>query len=312
MHAVLTIAAPLFLIILAGVVCALAGLMDSTVTIALNRFVYYIALPALLFRGVAEADSTTAFNLQFIAAFGGGIAITFILVLACHRLTAPRLADGGIQALGASFANAGFMGLPLAAMAFGDAGLPPAIIATVLTACALFAVAVAVVEADLQSLARPLETVRRVAVVLIGNPLLIAPVLGGLVAASGAPLPIEVHTVTTLLGAAAGPCALFTLGLFIAQQRTLGRPTTIAWLVFLKLLVHPAATYVLAFHVFSLPPVWAKVAVLSSALPTGIGPFVLAKIYGIQGAEAAGTILISTVLSIVTISALVAWLGALI
>jgi hypothetical protein len=280
--------------------------MDSTVTIALNRFVYYIALPALLFRGVAEADSTTAFNLQFIAAFGG------ILVLACHRLTAPRLADGGIQALGASFANAGFMGLPLAAMAFGDAGLPPAIIATVLTACALFAVAVAVVETDLQSLARPLETVRRVAVVLIGNPMLIAPVLGGLVAASGAPLPIEVHTVTTLLGAAAGPCALFTLGLFIAQQRTLGRPTTIAWLVFLKLLVHPAATYVLAFHVFSLPPVWAKVAVLSSALPTGIGPFVLAKIYGIQGAEAAGTILISTVLSIVTISALVAWLGALI
>ncbi len=306
MHAVLSIAAPLFLIILAGVVCALAGLMDSAVTIALNRFVYYIALPALLFRGVAEADFTAASNLQFIAAFGGGIAITFILVLACHRLTAPRLADAGIQALGASFANAGFMGLPLAAMAFGDAGLPPAIIATVLTAGALFAVAVAVVEADLQSLARPLETIRRVAVVLVRNPMLIAPALGALAAASKVPIPIEVHTVTTLLGAAAGPCALFTL--FVAQQRTLGRLTTIAWLVFLKLLVHPAATYVLVFHVFSLPPVWAKVAVLSSALPTGIGPFVLAKIYGIQGAEAAGSILISTALSIVTVSALVAWL----
>jgi malonate transporter and related proteins len=308
MHAVLTISAPLFLIILAGVVCALAGLMDAAVTGALNRFVYYIALPALLFRGVAEADPAAAFNPGFIGAFGGGIAVAFVLAVAFHKLTAPRLADAGIQALGASFANAGFMGLPLAAIAFGEAGLPPAIVATVLTACALFAVAVAVVETDLQSVARPLETIRRVAGVLIRNPLLVAPVLGGLAAASETPLPLGLHTATTILGAAAGPCALFTLGLFVAQQRTLGRLTTIAWLVFLKLLVQPAATYVLAFHVFPLPAVWAKVAVLSSALPTGIGPFVLAKIYGLQGPEAAGTILVSTALSIVTISALVVWL----
>src|SRR5260370_2780315 len=184
MHAVLSIAAPLFLIILAGVVCALAGLMDSAVAVALNVFVYYVALRALLFRGVAEADSTTAFNLQFVAAFGGGIAITFILVLACYRLTAPRLADAGIPALGASFANAGFMGLPLAAMAFGDAGLPPAIIATVMTACALFAVAVAVVETDLQSLPRPLEPIPRVTLVLIRNPMLIPPALRVLASAS--------------------------------------------------------------------------------------------------------------------------------
>jgi malonate transporter len=306
MQAVLTTVAPLFLIILAGVVCSLTGLMDAAVTAALNRFVYYIALPALLFRGVAEANASTALDPGFICAFGGGIAITFLLVVAFRRRTAPRLADAAVQALGASFANAGFMGLPLASMTFGEAGLPPAIIATIMTACALFAVAVAVVETDLQSVPRPIETARKVAAVLIRNPMLVAPALGGLAAASRVPLPVEVHTFTTLLGGAAGPCALFTLGLFVGQQRALGRPTTVSWLAFLKLLVQPAATYLLAFHVFQLSAVWANVAVLSSALPTGIGPFVLAKAYGLQGPEAAGTILISTALSVVTISVLLA------
>jgi predicted permease len=102
---------------------------------------------------------------------------------------------------------------------------------------------------------------------------------------------------------------LFTLGLFVGQQRVVGRPLTVSWLTFLKILVQPAATYLLAFHVLALSAVWAKVAVLSSALPTGIGPFVLAKTYGLQGPEAAGTILLSTALSVVTISLLLAVLA---
>jgi len=310
MHAVLAIVAPLFLIILIGVVCAATGLMDAAVTAALNRFVYHVALPALLFRGVAGADFATAFDPGFIAAFGGGIAITFLLVVTFRKKTAPRLADTAVQGLGASFANAGFMGLPLAAMAFGDDGQQPAIVATIMTACALFAAGLAVVETDLKSKARLAETLGKVLRVLARNPLLLAPALGALVSLSHVSLPMAVNTVTSLLGAAAGPCALFTLGLFIAQQRVLGRLKTVSWLAFLKLLVQPAATYLLAFHVFPVPLVWAKVAVLSSGLPTGIGPFVLAKIYGLQGAEAAGTILLSTALSVVTISILLAALAA--
>jgi predicted permease len=58
-----------------------------------------------------------------------------------------------------------------------------------------------------------------------------------------------------------------------------------------------------------MPPLWAEVALLISALPIGTGPFMLAKLYDREAAVTSRAILISTLLSVVTVSALVAWLG---
>src|SRR3546814_5923829 len=57
--------------------------------------------------------------------------------------------------------------------------------------------------------------------------------------------------------------------------------TEVSWLVFLKLLVQPAITWLLAYHFFTMEPVWAAGALIQSALPTGALVFVLAQQYGI-------------------------------
>ena len=80
-----------------------------------------------------------------------------------------------------------------------------------------------------------------------------------------------------------------------------------ARLVLLKLLLQPGLTAVLAFRVFTMPPLWADAAVLLAALPTGTGPFMLAKLYDRQAAVTSRTILISTAISVVTITVLVGW-----
>ena len=80
-------------------------------------------------------------------------------------------------------------------------------------------------------------------------------------------------------------------------------------LVGLKLLFQPAATAVLAVHVFAVPPAWAYPAVLLSALPIGSGPFTIAKLYGLKTGVTSGAILASHLLSVVTVSLLVAWLA---
>ncbi len=54
---------------------------------------------------------------------------------------------------------------------------------------------------------------------------------------------------------------------------------------------------------------WARAAVLLSALPIGSGPFTLAKLYGLQAGVTSGAILVSHLVSVFTVSALVAWLG---
>ena len=122
------------------------------------------------------------------------------------------------------------------------------------------------------------------------------------------PLPGPVLRFVTLLGAAAGPCALVTVGLFLQQQRERADPRAVGRLVALKLVVQPALT--LAFAWFApMPKPWFDAALLLAALPTGTGPFMLAKLYGREAAATSRAILFSTVLSVATVSALVAVLA---
>ena len=74
----------------------------------------------------------------------------------------------------------------------------------------------------------------------------------------------------------------------------------------LKLLIQPAIAWVIAFHVVSMPPSWAETAVLMSALPTGAGAFILAKLYGREVGSTSGAVFLSTLLSFATLSALLA------
>jgi predicted permease len=309
MEAVASAVLPLFALILAGVLCARFRVLGPAATDSLNNFVVWLALPALLFQGMAGITWDQIDHPGFLFAFAGSALITFVLAWRLDRRTGGRLADRSIEGLGACYANTGFMGVPLCLAVFGPAGLPPAILSTLLTACVLFAGAIVLIEMDVQQQPSLGRTLRRVGFSLARNPLLIAPVLGLLVASSGFALPGPVRHFTTLLGDAASPCALVTIGLFLAQSRGTGDQPTVVRLVVLKLLINPAITAVLACFVFSMPALWSHTAVLLSALPIGTGPFMLAKRYERAPAVTSRAILFSTVVSVVTISVLVAVLG---
>jgi predicted permease len=194
-------------------------------------------------------------------------------------------------------------------MAFGPESLVPGVITMVITACPQFAAAVVLMELD-----RPGQGWRRIVArvgrALATNPLLVSPVAGLLLALLGLPLPLAADRFLTLLGAAATPCALVATGLMLVETTERFQPLLVARLVALKLLVQPAIAWVLAYHVVSLPTAWAQTTVLMSALPTGAGAFILAKLYGREAGAISGTVLVSTVLSFPTLSLLLVWLTA--
>jgi predicted permease len=307
---------PIFALIFVGYACARRGILGPAATESLNNFVVWLALPALLFRAMAAITWPQIDHPGFLAAFTLGMVATFALsfVLGGRRHAGHRLADRSIEGLDAAYANTGFMGIPLCLAAFGTAALVPAIIATILTACVLFAGAIVLIETDLGEQAGLAATLAKVSRSLARNPLLVAPVLGVLAAIvqnlTGAALPAPVSRFTGLLGGAASPCALVTIGLFLAQSEAAQETALIARLVALKLLVQPAVTGILAFGVFAMPVLWADTAVILAALPIGTGPFMLAKLYNREAAVTSRAILLSTVLSLVTVSALVAALSA--
>lgn len=310
MTSTLTTVLPIFALVLAGWLARRTAVLGPHAVGEINRFVVYLALPALLFGIVARARFGDIWHPGFIAAFGAGSLAVFGLTVAIRRGPGRDLADAVLDGLNAGYANTGFMGFPLAAVALGPAALAPTLVATILTVCVLFAVAIVLIEIGLQSEARRGRLALKVARSLVRNPLLVAPLAAALVPLTGSTLWPSADTFLKLLGGAASPCALVALGLFLAESRTADRPDTrsTALLVAFKLLLQPLVTWVLAAWVFRLAAPLTETAVLLAALPTGTGPFMLAEFYRRELAVTARAILVSTVLSVVTLSAYLAWI----
>src|SRR3546814_6733222 len=107
------------------------------------------------------------------------------------------------------------------------------------------------------------------------------------------------------------PAALPILGLFLAAHPLRQAATNVCVLALTaaKLVAHPALTALLAIYVLPLPREIAAMAIVMAALPTGTGPFMVAEFYARDGRVTSGTILMSTALSVVTITAVLLWLG---
>ncbi len=304
MLSTLLVVLPIFALILAGVVCRRLGVLGPTSLVELNRYVVYLGLPALLFDIMAETSWDQLYQPGFIAAFGLGCAIVQALVVA-GRLRGRHLADASIDGLNGAYANTGYMGFPLGLLVFGPASLPSVTIASIITICLVFAVAIVLIEAGLQAERHPLRLGAKVAKALIRNPLLVSPLLGAGFAATGWHMPPPVETFFKLLGGSASPCALVALGLFLAERRPAGNSGPSLALTLVKLVLQPLVTWVLAYKVFVMPPMYAASAVLLAALPTGTGPFMLAEFYRREADVTARTVLFSTVLSVATLAVLI-------
>jgi malonate transporter and related proteins len=311
MLSTLTTVLPIFALIFAGWLVRRLGVLGPHATTELNRFVVYLALPALLFDVIAHAQWSDVWQPGFIAAFAIGVALVFALTIAV-RLRRPRhLADAAIDGLNAGYGNTGFVGFPLALVALGREALAPTLIATIITVCILFAVAIVLIETGLQTEKRRRHLFIKVGGSLLRNPLLVAPVLGAIFPLAGLAVPVPAESFLKLLGGAASPCALVALGLFLAAKRETTEQDigSAALLVSFKLVLQPAVTWIMATAVFGLSPLLTHVAVLLAALPTGTGPFMLAEFYQREADITSNVILVSTAASVLTLSGYLALAG---
>lgn len=311
MSAVFNVALPVFAVILAGALVRRGGLLGPASSEALNGFVYWIALPPLLFLGMARADVHETLHWSFIGAFlGSSVAAGAVAVLIGLLLYRARPAVLAMQGLNAGFGNAGYLGIPLLVAAFGEAAIPPATLSSVLMVLVVGAHA-AVLE-TMADAGRGIGAVLRTALrALVRNPILVSPLAGLTWAAIGLPLPTPIVTLFELTGAAAGPCALFAIGMFLGGRG--GSVTSdlaeITWITILKLLGQPLICYWLATTLFPMDPFWTACAVILAALPTGALAFVVAQSHGTYEERTSAVILVSTVVSIVPLSILLAIYG---
>jgi malonate transporter len=303
----LLVVVPIFALILSGFLVGRFKFLGPTAASELNKFVVFLALPALLFQVIAEAQWSALWQPRFIAAFAGGTFAVFALILAMRVWRGRHLAEASIEGLNAGYANAGYVGFPICQAVFGRESFPLVTVAALITVSALFAAAIVCIEIGQQREAHAHRIVIKVGRSVLSNPLILAPLLGGIWSCLHLPLPTPAQTFLTFLGSAASPCALVSLGLFLSQSRpsrAVGAPL-VTLLSALKLLGQPAITALLAIPLLHLEKQAAAVAILLSALPTGTGPYMLAEFYGREPLLTSKVILWTTALSVLILTLLV-------
>ena len=309
LEALVDIILPVFGIIAAGYGATFTPAFDEQAGAALSKFVFYFAIPVMLFHSLATKELPTAVDLGYFAAYYGGVGLTFALAsLAFRLLGVADLEFRVLAGFGAVYGNTVLVGIPVILAAFGDeAGLPLFLLIS-FHAVILFTAITLMVEGYARGQGDLRQVVSGALKGLLANPILMGLVLGVAFNLVGLELPSLVDRWAGLVSGAALPCALFSIGASLRAYRIAGTWHVLGVIVLLKLIVQPLAVWALATLVFGVHPLWASVAVVAAAMPTGVNAYLFAVRYGKAEAENAAAMLVSTILAVPVLSVLLALL----
>jgi malonate transporter and related proteins len=215
------------------------------------------------------------------------------------------LAHAAMLGLNASYGNTVMMGIPIVAAAFGREALPPLLAIIALHSAILLPLAGALVDMGIAGSSHPLDILRSTLLGALRNPIIVSILVGFLWRGLGLPVPAPLHVFLQMLGAAGPPLALACLGASLPRltPSAIGAEAAIGSV--LKLAALPALVFMIGqlAHLSGLP---LAVAVLTGGMPTGANAFLLARRAETLLRISASTVLITTVLSLLTLSALLA------
>jgi len=299
---------PVFGLVACGYLAGRFHIVTQASSHALNQFVYAFALPAMLFVAVYRGSLEEILSGFFLLAIIGATLATAVAGFFLSHASGAPPAESTMRALNASFANTGYLGIPLVTVAYGERAALPAALATVATNIVSFALAIVCLELFVNP--QP-GGIRRALGGVARSPLIWPIALAVLLVSLEMKVPLPVERFASLLAAAAGPCALFAIGLFVSQLSIRAGAAASWQSTTLKLALHPVLMALLAFWILPVDPFWAKIAVVCAALPLGATAFVLAQRYKLLEAETSTGAVISTAASVVTVSLVMAFFARL-
>jgi predicted permease len=310
MLAILAITAPIFLLIGVGYTARWSGIITHEQVQGVGVFVMYCALPSLVIRALTQQPLHDVLKLDYLFAYGlGSIVVLLFGLLLSVKFQRQPLNLGAMHALGMAAANSGFVGYPVAAMIIGSPAAIMLALNMVIETLIIIPTALILAEMSLQQGTSVWATVRKTALSLIKNPILVGLFIGMMLTVSGLTLPGAVGKAIDMLAEAAGPAALFVIGGALYGLKVKGMVRDVSQVVAGKLLLHPLAVLVAFMLVPGIEPLYIAGALIFAAAPMiSIYPL-FGQRYGLGGVSAAA-MLVATTLSFVSLNVLI-WLMTL-
>ncbi|MBN2808002.1 MAG: AEC family transporter [Deltaproteobacteria bacterium] len=290
---------PIFLIIGLGVLFAKVKGPDFK---SISDLTLFFFTPCLIFAGLLKGHAQLAAFLPKAVAFM--ILLTLIfwgLSLVVGRLLGLDVRRQSAFSLTTIMMNCGNYGLPLVLFAYGPEGLSYGVIVLVLFTFPLGTLAIYIASRGRDSAAKALLEMFKV-------PLFHAIVLATIWRFFNLPMPQIIFKAIDMVGQAAIPGLLMLLGMQLARTRLKGELLPMFSSSFLRLLISPLLAIGLCF-VLNIQGLPRNVLILQTSTPAAIIPLLYAINYDTHPEMVAGTILVSTVLSALTLTGLLYFLG---
>lgn len=312
MSAVLAGMSIVWAIILLGHLLGRTRVLGEAAPEVLNRLVYWVATPALLFVTLAETDVVALVSapLAVAALSATGVALLFAVVSRFLVRDSPGATIVGSMC--SSVANAGHLGIPLAAYVLGSATH----VVPVLLFQLGFFTPMFFVLTELVSRGGGV-TPRRVVGVVLSNPMVLAAALGMALGASGAAVPALLMEPVRVVAGAAVPAVLISFGISLAGTSVRGLSLRgggkvgvgVVLATALKLLAQPVLAFLLGRFAFGLEGHALFAVVTMAGLPTAQNAHVVAFRTGTATGLARGAVLATTLLAIPSLAVIGAWLA---
>lgn len=296
---------PFFAIIGLGYWAGRSRFFPEAATAYLTRFVFYFALSAMLFRFSATLPFSEIFDGRLILAYLWGTAFVYGVATAVAFLRGLDVPTAAVEAQCAAIGNAGFLGLPMLAVLFGEAAIGPVMLVLATDLVVFSSLIVILINGGRDGRLTP-STLRLIGIGLLKNPMIVSISAGLAWSALAIPVPAPLADFLTILGGAATPGALFAIGASLAS-RSAERVRIAVWLSACKLGLHPFLVGLAVLVFFPIDVFSAQVVIATAALPVAGNVFMLAQHYGIAPHRVSAAILISTAASILSVPLVIAW-----
>ena len=305
MYEIFGLVLPFFGLIFLGFVVARITRQPVDALGWMNTFIIYVALPALFYQLLSKTpiERLTEWSYIFGSVFSTYIVFA-LMFTGSVILSRGEIAQSTIKGLSAAYGNIGYMGPGLALLAFGEEAAVPVALIFCFENIIHFAVAPMMMAIAGGEKSSPLALAGGVLRKIVLHPFIIATAIGVAAAAFQFQAPVPLERLLQTLAQAAAPCALFAMGVTLALSPLTRIPRELGFIVVLKLVLHPVICYVTLSLVGDFDPAWVYSAVLLAALPTATNVFVMAQQYGVWVQRASASILVTTVLSVGTVTAL--------
>ena len=288
-----------------GYAAARSGVFDEAANRGLSQFVFNFALPLMLFRAIAQTELPATLPWGYLLSYYIGAFTVYGLAMVAGRvLFGRRLDEQAVLGLGAGFSNTGMLGIPLVMTAYGPSASLPLFVMIACHSLLMLPPTTALIEAARGGKQSAADTLLNLGKSVLGTPIIWGLTSGLAFALTGFDIPGPIDAVASGVGGAATPCALFALGASLTRYSLGGNLREPVMLVVLKMMVQPLLMWLLATQVFDVPPLWVMTGVLLAALPAGITPYLFAQRYKVCQATVASAVFLSTLLSVLTLSAL--------